>query len=74
MGDRGLISGSGRSSGEGNDNQPTPVLLPGTSHGRRRLVGYSPWGHRESDTTERLHFNLNMNNDAEILFYLLKYI
>ena len=32
--------------------QSTPVLLPGESHGRRSLVGYSPWGHRESDTTE----------------------
>ena len=37
---------------------PTPVLLPGESHGRRRLVGYSPWGHKESDTTERLHFRI----------------
>ena len=35
---------------------PTPVLLPGKSHGLRILVGYSPWGHKESDTTERLHF------------------
>ena len=35
--------------------QPTPVLLPGESHGGRSLVGYSPWGHKESDTTERLH-------------------
>ena len=35
---------------------PTPVLLPGKSHGRRSLVGCSPWGHEESDTTERLHF------------------
>ena len=36
--------------------QPTPVLLPGKSHGRRSLVDYSLWGHKESDTTERLHF------------------
>ena len=36
--------------------QPTPVLLPAKSHGRRSLVGYSPWGHKESDMTERLHF------------------
>ena len=36
--------------------QPTPVLLPGKSHGRRAIVGYSPWGHKESDMTERLHF------------------
>ena len=36
--------------------QPTPVLLPGKSHGQRSLVGYSPWGRKESDTTEQLHF------------------
>ena len=35
--------------------QPTPVLLPGKSHGRS-LVGYSPWSHKESDMTEQLHF------------------
>ena len=34
----------------------TPVLLPGESHGRKSLVGYSPWGHKELDTTEWLHF------------------
>ena len=34
----------------------TPVFLPGKSHGWRNLVGYRPWGHKESDTTERLHF------------------
>ena len=32
---------------------PTPVLLPGQSHGQRSLVGYSPWDPKESDTTER---------------------
>ena len=32
--------------------QPTPVLLPGKSHGWRSLVGYNPWGRKESDTTE----------------------
>ena len=36
--------------------QPTPVLLPGESHGGRSLVSYSPWGRKESDATERLHF------------------
>ena len=36
--------------------QPTPVFLPGESHGRRSLVGYSSWGGKESDTTELLHF------------------
>ena len=35
--------------------QPTPVFLPGESHGQRNLVGYRPWGCKESDTTERLH-------------------
>ena len=34
--------------------QPTPVFLPGKSHGQRSLAGYSPWGHKELDTTERL--------------------
>ena len=34
--------------------QPTPVFLPGESHGQRSLVSYSPWGHKESDTTEQL--------------------
>ena len=36
--------------------QPTPAFLPGKSHGRRNLVGYSPWCRKESDTTEQLHF------------------
>ena len=35
--------------------QSTPGLWPGKSHGQRSLVGYSPWGRKESDTTERLH-------------------
>ena len=38
---------------------PTPVLLPGKSHGRRSLLGCSPWGREESDTTERLHFHVH---------------
>ena len=38
---------------------PTPVLLPGKSHGWRSLEGCSPWGHCGSDTTERLHFSLS---------------
>ena len=38
--------------------QPTPVLLPGKFHGPRSLVGYSPWDHKESDTTERLQLFL----------------
>ena len=34
--------------------QPTPVFLPGKSHGQRSLTGYSPWSCKEVDTTERL--------------------
>ena len=40
---------------------PTPVLLPGKSHGRRSLVGCSPWGCEESDTTEWLHFHFSLS-------------
>ena len=36
----------------------SPVFLPGKSHGQRRLVGYSPWGHKESDRTEGLTLSL----------------
>ena len=39
---------------------PTPVLLPGKSHGWRSLVGCSPWGHWGSDMTERLHFHFSL--------------
>ena len=41
--------------------QPTPVLLPGKSHGRRSLVGCSPRGHEQSDTTEWLHFHFSLS-------------
>ena len=40
---------------------PTPVLLPGKSHGWRSLVRCSPWGRKESDTTERLHFHFSLS-------------
>ena len=40
---------------------PTPILLPGKSHGWRSLVGCSPWGHTESDTTEWLHFPFSLS-------------
>ena len=60
-GDLGLIPGSGRSSGEGNVNplqySPSPVLLPGKSHGQRNVVGYTPWGRRVGhDRAISLHF------------------
>ena len=38
--------------------QPTLAFLPGESHGQRSLVGYSPWGHKESDTTDQLTLSL----------------
>ena len=41
--------------------RPTPVLLPGESHGQRSLVGCSPWGGEESDTTQRLHFYFSLS-------------
>ena len=41
--------------------QPTPVLLPGKSHGQRSLVGYSPWGCKESDTIEGLHLHFSLS-------------
>ena len=44
---------------------PTPVFLPGKSHGRRSLVGCSPWGRWESDVTERLHFNFSLSCTGE---------
>ena len=50
-GDPGSISGLGRSPGEG-QWQPTPVFLPGESHGQRSLVGYNPWDHKELDMNE----------------------
>ena len=40
--------------------QSTPALLPGKSHGQRSLIGYSPWGRKESDTTERVHFHFHL--------------
>ena len=46
----GSIPGLGRSPGIG-DGNPLPVFLPGKSQGQRSLVGYSPWGHKESNTT-----------------------
>ena len=41
--------------------QPTPVLLPGKSHGWRSLVGCSPWGCEELDTAEQLHFHFSLS-------------
>ena len=53
-GDPGLIPGSGRS--PGGEWLPTTGFLPGELHGQRSLVGYSPWGRKESDMTEQLMY------------------
>ena len=53
----GRIPGSGRSSGGGNSN-PLQYPCPGKFHGQRRLVGFSPWSHRESDVTELLSMHM----------------
>ena len=52
VGDWGLIPGSGRFPWR-RKWQAIPVFLPGGFHGQRSLAGYSPWGHKESDTTKR---------------------
>ena len=46
--------------------EPTPVFLPGESHGQRSLVGYSPWGRKESDTTERLTQLMSSKKSSEV--------
>ena len=43
--------------------QPTPVFLPGESHGQRSLLGYSLWGRKELDTTE--HLNTHMTRERK---------
>ena len=56
-GDPGLIPGSVKIPWR-RKWQPTLVFLPGVFHGQRSLARYSPWGHKELDTTERLTFSL----------------
>ena len=57
--DLALISGSGRSPGEGNEWLSIPAFLPGKFHGQRSLVGYSPWGRKELDMIEQLTLSLS---------------
>ena len=45
--------------------QPTPVFLPGESHGQRNLAGYSPWGHKDSDRTEQLTLSFLGSSDSK---------
>ena len=47
--------------------QPTPVPLPGKSHGRRSVVDYSPWGRKESDRTEQLPFHFCSSGHLRLL-------
>ena len=55
--------------------QPTPVFLPGESHGQRILAGYNPWGRKESDTTERLTLLLSCTSHPRTyLCYYWKFI
>ena len=48
--------------------QPTPVFLPGESHGQRNLAGYSPWGRKELDMTEQPSTHTRKNLKEEVLF------
>ena len=55
--------------------QPTQVLLPGKSHGQRSLTGYSPWGHKESDTTKQPVYAWGTNGSVQcVLIHLLLFI
>ena len=54
--------------------QSIPVLLPGKSHGQKSLAGYSPWGHKELDTTEWLHFTLMQYIALYMCVYIYMYI
>ena len=54
----------GRCSKQRRQWHPTPVLLPGKSHGQRSLVGCSPWGCEESDPTEQLHFHFSLTGEG----------
>ena len=65
-GDAGSIPGLGRAPGEGNGNL---LQNSGKSHRQRNLVGYSPWGHKESDTTK--HTLLVVNLRKVMLFFSL---
>ena len=58
--EKNCIWGEGRWRERRQQWHPAPVPLPGKSHGRRSLVGCSPWGREESDMTERLHFHFSL--------------
>ena len=52
--------------------RPTPVFLPGKSHGQRILVGYSPWGHTELDMTDLTHTHSDKVSPESEINVLLK--
>ena len=52
--------------------QPTPVFLPAKFHGQRSLAGYSPWGNKESDTTERLNMLVGWAYRVQYVYFLPK--
>ena len=54
----------------GRKRQPTPVFLPGKFDGQRSVTGYSPWGHKESDMTERLSMHTHVPVWACIYIYI----
>ena len=58
--------------GRTNAEAETPILLPGKFHGLRSLVGYSPWGCKESDRTEQLNFQLSPDSRASLVAQLVK--
>ena len=62
----GPIPGLGRSRGEGKGNPLQHSCLE-NPHGERSLVGYSPWGHKESDMTERL--STQQSTDTDYIFF-----
>ena len=51
--------------------QPTPVFLPGESHGQRNLAGYNPWGRKESDTTEWLTHTARAHTHTGVAFVVV---
>ena len=51
---------NGRKTYRGRTWKPAPVFLPGKFHGQRRLVDYSPWDHKQSDTTEQKYTHIHM--------------
>ena len=55
------LPGLGGSPGKGNSHPPCPVFLPREFHEQRSLSGYSPWGRKESDTTEMTNSVLALN-------------